>query len=189
MEEEGYKPFEKARFIIHGNMNNINVEKIMETREKLENGEIPGDRVFEVEGKWNYGETQFSAELKFENGSITLFTDQPIPSGGNGNAPNPVQYCVFAMVACYCTTFMTIATLKGIEIKSLKAKGYSKVNMRAVFEVEDAPVVEEVGVQLEIESDVPFEVLEEIREMANKKCPAAYTVSNPVPFKSEVKKL
>ncbi len=188
MEEKGFKPYKTTRFIIP-KMNNINVERILESRKKLESGEMPEHRIFEVEGSWNFGETQFSAELKFENGSITLFTDQPTPSGGNGNAPNPVQYCVFSMVACYCTTFMTLAALKGVEIKSLRARGYSKVNMKAVFEIADAPVVEEVGVFLEVESDAPFEVLNEIRELADKKCPAAYTVSNPVPFKSEIKKL
>jgi len=168
-------------------MNNINLEAINETYEKLKNGEIPSERLFEVEGQWEYGEVQFSGELVFENGSITLKTDQPTPSGGKGNAPNPVQYCVFAMIACYCTTFMTIAAKMGIEIKSLKAKGYTKVNMKAVFDLVDSPVVEEVGITLEVESSAPLETLNEIKNLADKKCPAAYTVSNPVPFKSNIK--
>ncbi len=167
-------------------MNNINLDAINATAEKLKNGEVPSEKFFEVEGRWEYGEVQFSSELRFENGSITLNTDQPIPSGGKGNAPNPVQYCVFAMIACYCTTFMTIAAKMGVEIKSLKARGYSKVNMKAVFDLVDSPVVEEVGITLEIESSAPLETLNEIKSLADKKCPAAYTVSNPVPFKSNI---
>ena len=105
-------------------MNNVNLEKILETREKIVKGELPAYRLFEAEGEWRFGETQFGANLTFENGSITLFTDQPTPSGGKGNAPNPVQYCVFSMIACYATTFVTIATMKGVKIDSLKVKGY-----------------------------------------------------------------
>jgi uncharacterized OsmC-like protein len=136
-----------------------------------------------------FGETQFRANLTFENGSITLFTDQPTPSGGKGNAPNPVQYCVFSMIACYATTFVTIATMKGVKIDSLKVRGYSKVNMKSVLEIEEGPVVEEVGITLEFISPAPMEVLEEIKKLADQKCPAAYTVSHAVPFRSEIKAL
>jgi uncharacterized OsmC-like protein len=76
------------------------------------------------------------------------------------------------MIACYATTFVTIATMKGVKIDSLKVRGYSKVNMKSVFEIEEGPVVEEVGITLE-----------------EKKCPAAYTVSHAVPFRSEIKAL
>jgi uncharacterized OsmC-like protein len=170
-------------------MNNVNLEKILETREKIVKGEIPAYRLFEAEGEWMFGETQFRANLTFENGSITLFTDQPTPSGGKGNAPNPVQYCVFSMIACYATTFVTIATMRGVKIDSLKVRGYSKVNMKSVFEIEEGPVVEEVGITLEVVSPAPMEVLEEIKKLADQKCPAAYTVSHAVPFRSEIKAL
>ena len=167
-------------------MNNVNLENLLKTRESVANGELPPYRMFEVEGEWMFGETQFKSTLSFENGSITLFTDQPTPSGGKGNAPNPVQYCVFSMIACYATTFVTIAAMKGVEIKSLKVKGYSKVNMKAVLEIEEGPVVEEVGITLEVTSSASREVLEEIKNLADKKCPAAYTVSHAVPFKSYI---
>ncbi len=167
-------------------MNNINLESVLKTREKVASGELPPYRIFEVEGDWIFGEAQFKSTLSFENGSITLFTDQPTPSGGKGNAPNPVQYCVFSMIACYATTFMTIASMKGIEIRSLKVKGYSKVNMKAVLEIEEGPVVEEVGLTLEIVSPAPKEIIEEIKNLVDKKCPAAYTVSHAVPFISQI---
>ncbi|MFZ8832648.1 MAG: OsmC family protein, partial [Candidatus Caldipriscus sp.] len=81
----------------------------------------------------------------------------------------------------------TIATMKGVKIDSLKVKGYSKVNMKSVLEIEEGPVVEEVGITLEVISPAPMEVLEEIKKLADQKCPAAYTVSHAVPFRSKIK--
>lgn len=140
-----------------------------------------------VEGEWLFTEEgQFKGTIEFPKGNITLITDQPPPSGGRGNAPNPVQYCVFAMISCYATTFMTIAAKKGIEIKKLKAKGASDANMKSIFEIEEGPIVEKVWIELEIESSADKEVLEEIRKLADKKCPAAFTVQNKVPFESKI---
>jgi len=167
--------------------NNVNLEALKGTAEAIKNGKSPEKKVFSVSGEWVYDSYQFKANLGFEGGTIEVRTDQPTAAGGRGNAPNPVQYCVFAMVACYSTTFMTIAAQRGVDIRSLKARGYSRVNMRAVFNLEDAPVVEEVGIELEVESDAPAEVLDEIRREADRKCPAAYTVANSVPFRSNVK--
>ena len=90
------------------------------------------------------------------------------------------------MISCYATTFVTIATQKGVEIKKLKIRGASEANMKAIFEVEEGPIIERVWVELEIESDAPREVLEEIRQLANEKCPAAFTVSHAIPFESKI---
>ncbi len=168
-------------------MNNINLLSINKTREEILRGEFPDKKSFEVQGEWIFNEEgQFKAEIEFPKGKINLITDQPPPSGGRGNAPNPVQYCVFAMISCYATTFMTIAASKGVEIKKLKAKGASAINMKSVFEIEEGPVVEKVGIELEVESDADTKVLEEIKKETDKKCPAAYTVQNKVPFESSV---
>ena len=168
--------------------NNMNLDAIRETQEKIKKGEFPEKKPFLVEGEWllEGEEGQFRGTLEFPAGSLTLVSDQPPPSGGQGRAPNPVQYCVFAMISCYATTFVTIATQKGVEIKKLKIRGASEANMKAIFDVEEGPIIERVWVELEIESDAPREVLEEIRQLANEKCPAAFTVSHAIPFESKI---
>jgi uncharacterized OsmC-like protein len=168
-------------------MNNVNIDKILETREKLLKGEIEEKRAFQVEGEWIFeGNVQFIGTIQFPNGLAELSTDQPIISGGHGNALNPVQYCVFAMISCYATTFMTIATQKGIKINKLKAKGMVLVNMKSVFEITNEPVVEKVSIELEVESSVSKEELLEVKKLADKKCPAAYVIQNVIPFESKI---
>ena len=168
-------------------MNNINLENMKRTKEAIIKGEFPERKPFIAEGEWIFTEEgQFKGTLEFPAGSITLITDQPPPSGGKGKAPNPVQYCVFAMISCYATTFMTIAAKKGVEIKKLRARGASDVNMKSVFEIEEGPIVEKVWIELEIESSADKSVLEEIRRLADQKCPAAFTVQNKIPFESKI---
>ncbi|MEO0143409.1 MAG: OsmC family protein [candidate division WOR-3 bacterium] len=169
-------------------MNNVNIESIKITREKILNNELPEKRSFIVEGEWIFDKKiQFMGKIEYPNGITELSTDQPPISGGYGNAPNPVQICAFGMISCYSTTFMTIASQMGIEIKKLKAIGYVDVNMKSVFDIEDSPVVEKITIELEIETNANKEIIEEIRKLANKKCPAAYVIQNQVPFETRIK--
>lgn len=167
--------------------NNMDLEAILRTREEIQKGEFPEKKAFLVEGQWLLdGEGQFQATLEYPQGSLRLISDQPPPSGGEGRAPNPVQYCVFAFIACYATTFVTLATQQGVTIRKLRARGASEVNMKAVFDLEEGPIVEKVWIELEVESDASEETLEELRRLADEKCPAAFTVRNAVPFESKV---
>ncbi len=169
--------------------NGIRLDALNTTREKILRGEVPSEKPFEVEGRWRTeGPGMFEATLNFPGGSLTLVSDQPPPSGGEGTAPNPVQYCVFAMLACYATTFMTLAAQQGVDIRSLRVRGASVANMKAIFEVEEGPIIDRVWIELEVTSDASQEVLEALRQEADRKCPAAYTVQHAVPFTSRLVK-
>ncbi len=170
--------------------NNINLEAIQKTRDALLKGEFPEKREFIAEGEWIFSEDgQFQGKLEYPSGALTVITDQPPPMGGHGKAPNPVQYCVFAMAACYATTFMTLATQQGITVRKLRVQAKVVANMRAILEVEEGPVNLGVELTVEVDSDAPQETLEALRAAADEKCPAAYTVRHPVPFVSRLIKI
>lgn len=169
-------------------LNNINTTALENTRKAVEAGEFPEVREFVEEGEWIFTEEgQFRGTIQFPNGTLTLISDQPPPTGGRGNAPNPIQYCAFAVGACYATTLMTIAATRGISIRSLKVRTIIQVNMKAVTELEEGPVTKGVRIEVELSSDAPAEHLQELKEEADRKCPAAYTIQNQVPFSSELK--
>ncbi len=171
-------------------LNNLDLQKLQETRQKLETGELPSDKVFSVTGEWLLeGPAQFRAVLEFPQGSMLLQTDQPPPSGGGGNFPNPVQYCVFAMAACYATTYATLAAEKGIALQKLRITAETVTNMRAVFGLEEGPIVRSVRLHLEVAAEAPPEELDSLRRLADEKCPAAFTVQNEIPFSSELRVL
>ena len=169
-------------------VNNMNVEALAKTREDVARGEFPEVKVFSEGGEWIFtDEGQFRGTIEFPGGTLTLVSDQPPPTGGRGKAPNPIQYCAFAVAACYATTLVTIASAEGIKINSLKVRANVEVNMKAVTEIEEGPVTKGVNLEVEISAEAPPEKLQQLKEAADQKCPAAYTIQNVVPFSSTLK--
>ncbi|MEO0143412.1 MAG: OsmC family protein [candidate division WOR-3 bacterium] len=169
-------------------INNVNVEAIKETREKILRNEWPAKRPYIVEGEWVFDkEVQFIGKIEYPQGEIEIPVDNVPAMGGHGNAPNPVQICTFGMISCYAYTFVSVAAEMGIKIKKLKIKGYVDVNLKSVLNIEDTAVVEGVNLEVEIQSDADKEIIEKIKEISNKKCPAAYIIQNPIPFRVKIK--
>jgi uncharacterized OsmC-like protein len=169
-------------------INNVNLAKIQETKEKLEKVIWPEHRIFEVSGEWVFDKVQFMGYVEYDNGSTFLISDQIYAFGGNGNAPHPLQYVLFGIISCYSMVFMAEAASKGIIIRSLKSRGYIKVNVKAAVLGEDKPLVEKVGVTLEVDTDASPDELEELKILAIKGCPSAYFVMNPIEFESTIVK-
>ncbi|MCC6011686.1 OsmC family protein [Candidatus Caldipriscus sp.] len=169
-------------------INNVNLAKIQETKEKLEKGILPEHRIFEVSGEWVFDKLQFMGHVEYDNGATFLISDQIYAFGGNGNAPHPFQYILFGIMACYSMVFMANAASKGIIIRSLKAKGYIKVNVKTVLLGEDKPLVEKVGITLEVDTDASSEELEELNILTIKGCPSIYLLMNPIEFEPTIVK-
>jgi uncharacterized OsmC-like protein len=116
--------------------------------------------------------------VEYDNGATFLISDQIYAFGGNGNAPHPLQYVLFGIMACFSMVFMAKAASKGIIIRSLKARGYIKANVKAALLGEDKPLVEKVGITLEVDTDAS----------TIKGCPSAYFVMNPIEFEPTIVK-
>ena len=116
--------------------------------------------------------------VEFDNGATFLISDQIYAFGGSGNAPHPLQYVLFGIMACYSMVFMVKAASKGIIIRSLKARGYIKVSVKAALLGEDKPLFEKVGITLEVDTDAS----------TIKGCPSAYFVMNPIEFEPTIVK-
>ncbi len=165
----------------------LNLLALQETREKLRQGELPARKSIEVSGVWLLEDARpLQATLTFPEGSLTLEAGPSPATGGTGTAPDPVQYCAFAMMACYAVTFVTLAHERGLKIRQIRARGATEVNLEAMLGLREGPVTERVRVELEVDSNAPTEILEELRDLANRRCPAAYTVGHAVPFEARI---
>lgn len=95
-------------------VNRVDVDKFRETVEKARKDHATGKKT--MEGEWRLGKTgpQFESKIKTEKGGeITLFLDETLILGGGGTAPNPVQYCIYGLIACYAATFAKWAAMEG----------------------------------------------------------------------------
>jgi len=145
-----------------------------------------------VVGEWlsEEGGPQFKAEVNFEGGKIIMESDQPKNLGGGGTRPGPLHYCFFGLVSCYTTTFATMASMMGIRLRKLTARLEGNLNFSRVFGLSKEPVMEEISIILEVESDAPQEKLEEAEKLAHERCPAVFALTEQVKLNTslEVKK-
>lgn len=170
-------------------INNVNLEKAAAFAEEAKKDKSKALKIKRVEGIWNLeeGKAQFASTLEHAQGSTIVEADGPTFLGGNGNKPDPVQYCLFGLAACYAQTFASIAAEKGIELKKLKVTAENKVNLSRALGLGNEPIVEEVKLSVEVLSEAEKDKLKEIENLAKERCPGVYCLTNPIKLDVEVK--
>ena len=163
-------------------INNVNVSMLEQVGKEAETDKSKVRRTQKIEGEWllEEGGPQFRAEVNFEGGKIILESDQPKTLGGGGTRPGPLHYCFFGLVSCYTATFAAMASQMGIELKKLTARLEGNLNFSRVFGLSQEPVMENINIALEVESDAPREKLEEVEKLAYERCPAVFALTEKV---------
>lgn len=173
-------------------MNRINIEVFKETVENVKKDPSTALKTLEFEGVWRLDADsgpQFETKLKTENaGEILVQSDETIMLGGGGTAPNPVQYCIGGLLACFSATFVKSASMEGILIKEFKIRGIINMDLSAALGLSKNPAFSNVRLELMIESDATLEKLLEINEIAKQRCPAYYCLSHAIVPEIDIKK-
>ena len=169
-------------------LNNINLDKAGTFVEEVKEDKSKAIKTKKVEGSWNFGEgkPQFLSTLEHANGSTIVEADGPPFMGGSGIKPDPVQYCLFGLAACFAQTFASIAAEKGIKLDKLKVSAENKVNLSMALGLSDEPIVEKVKLSVEVSSEVEKGRLKEIEELAKQRCPGVYCLTNPIKLDIEL---
>src|SRR3989344_8464116 len=167
-------------------LNNINLDKAGTFVEEAKADKSKAIKIKKVEGAWNFneGKPQFASTLEHANGITIVEADGPPFMGGSGIKPDPVQYCLFGLAACYAQTFASIAAEKGIKLKHLKVAAENKVNLSKALGLSNEPIVEKVIFEVKAVGE-KGENLNEIKKLAEQRCPGVYCLTNAI--KLEVK--
>jgi len=162
--------------------NNVELERLRQTREQFERDPASARRTQVLEGEWvlGNGAPQFRAILQYEHGQSVLEMDNPSFMGGGGTLPGPMHYCFSGLAACYASTFAIVAAELGLELRQLRVRVEADVNFLRTFGLADAPTMEEVRVQLLIDSPASDEQLQHAEELARQRCPVVYTLTHPI---------
>ncbi|HKZ49864.1 MAG TPA: OsmC family protein [Candidatus Nanoarchaeia archaeon] len=170
-------------------INNIDVEKAKAFVEEAKTDKSKAIKVKKVEGEWIFeeGKPQFRATLQHGNKATELESDSAEFMGGSALKPDPVQYCLFGLAACFAQTFVSIAAEKGIELQKLKVSAENKVNLAKALGLSDEPIVENVKFIVEATSQGNKDKLKEIAILARERCPGVYCLTNPIKLDVESK--
>src|SRR3989338_7777828 len=169
-------------------INNVDTEKAGAFVEEVKKDKSKALKVKRVGGNWNLenGKAQFTAILEHSKGSTIAEADGPPFMGGSGIKPDPVQYCLFGLAACFAQTFASIAAEKGIKLEKLKVSAENKVNLSMALGLGNEPIVEKAKLSVEVLSKADKNKLKEIEELAKQRCPGVYCLTNPIKLDIEL---
>jgi len=164
-------------------MHNVNTDALGQTIAKAEQDPNSLKQRVSFDGDWQTGEgePQFRALIPVPNGEPFAFeADFPPPMGGTGSAPNPLAYCFWGGLACYAMTYAQEAARQGVQLRSMRARIETEVDMTRALGVTDNAPVKHIDWTLDVDADAPREKLEELKRIADEHCPGVYCLRNPV---------
>ncbi len=168
-------------------MNNVDLERAGAFAEEVKEDRSKAVKAKRVTGTWNLqeGKPQFAATLEHAAGITAVEADGPPFLGGSGSKPDPVQYCLFGLAACFAQTFASVAAEKGVELTQLEVSAENKVNLSKALGLSDEPIVESVKLTVTA-SGSDDAVLGEIERLARERCPGAYCLTRPIKLETEL---
>jgi len=169
-------------------VNNIDVGAAASFVEEVKKDGSKAVKVKKVEGEWVFedGKPQFKAVLQHGEKSTTVEADGPPFLGGSALKPDPVQYCLFGLAACFAQTFASICAEQGIILKKLRVSAENCVNLTKALGIGDIPIVEKASISVEVESDSPGK-MQEIISLSKERCPGVYCLTHAIPLEVKLK--
>jgi uncharacterized OsmC-like protein len=172
-------------------LNNVDLERLQQTREHLQHDPSAVRRQQVLEGEWllNTDTAQFRAFITYEGGQTHFEMQNPTFMGGSGTLPGPFHYCLSGLAACYASTFAIVAAEQGIPLQQLRIRVEAQLNFSRFFQLGDAPVMEEVHIRLQVSSPASDEELHALEDQARQRCPVVWILTNPVSLRTSWERL
>ena len=164
-------------------INNVDIEKAAAFVEEVKKDNSKAIKEKKVSGEWilESSKPQFRAVLQHGDNSTVVEADGPPFLGGSALRPDPVQYCLFGLAACFAQTFAGIAAEKGVNLRKLSVSAENKVDLTTALGLGEKPIVERALLTLKVESDSPDKI-QEIAKLSEARCPGVYCLTHAVPL-------
>jgi uncharacterized OsmC-like protein len=168
--------------------NNINLQDMLAFVEQATADAGVLKKQKRVEGVWDFqeGHPQFKATLAYPSGERAIEADLAPFMGGAGLAPDPIQYCLYGLAACFAGTFMSLAAADGVVLRGLRVVAANQVDLTSAMGLGDKPIVEKVSLTLIADSDAGDVKLRELEGLARERCPGVYCLTRPIPLETRV---
>ena len=141
----------------------------------------------QVTGSWVFeeGKPQFVSKLAYGKGDITLNAELAPFAGGWGTSPDPVQYCLYGMAACFAATFAAAATSEGVQLKQLTVTAQNRMDLRRQMGLAGENIIEKVKFIVAAQGASRDE-LEKLVTLSKERCPGVECVTRTIPLEVEL---
>ena len=169
-------------------MNNVNIKEMEKFVELISNDSSQAKKNKKVSGSWNFeeGKPQFVSNVEFNKGKINLNCELPPFAGGYGTSPDPIQYCLYGLAACFAVTFDASATKEGINLSKLDVTAENWMDLRKQMGVSKDNIIQKVKFTVHAEG-ASKDVLMKILKMTEERCPGTECVTRIIPLEIELK--
>ena len=109
----------------------------------------------------------------------TIVFDEPVPHGGTGEGPSPLQGILCALCACESVTFNRTATEMGFEYEKLSFSAEYKIDIRGRLGMRGVTQhFKIVRLEIHVKTNETAERLEEIVTETELRCPVYNLIQN-----------
>jgi uncharacterized OsmC-like protein len=151
-------------------MNHMNLEGMKTFVEEVKGDYSKAKKTKRVECSWNFGEgkPQIESKVQHPKGETILRSDFAPFMGGEGLAPDPIQYCLFGLAACFAGTFTATATMMGIKVDDLRVSAENFTDLSKTLGLANNPIVEKAKIFIAVKSNAKEEQLRELEAGSRK---------------------
>ena len=121
-------------------------------------------------------------------GQNRVEVDEPPLLGGDGNAPNPVEYYLASLLSCQVVTWRIWAEKLGIKVDEITAHAEGDLDVQGFFGLDDAvrPGFNEVRLVITVSGPETPERYREVQEAVDAHCPVLDLTRNATPVTTTV---
>lgn len=153
------------------------------------------------------GQTRWGVTTRWQGGTVTetrvseyqiggdrvekdfsIRIDEPLELGGTNTAPNPQEVLLAATNACMTVGYAAVATLMGIELKSLEIEIGGDIDLRGFLALDEGvkPGYDALHYTVRIESNASAEQLRELHEAVVATSPNRFNMANAITVTSDL---
>jgi uncharacterized OsmC-like protein len=125
-------------------------------------------------------------------GQYRVEVDEPPPLGGDGNAPNPVEYYLASLLSCQVVTWGIWAEKLGIKVDGITAHAEGDLDVQGFFGLDSGsgqavrPGFNEVRLVITVSGPETPERYREVQEAVDAHCPVLDLTRNATPVTTSV---
>lgn len=126
---------------------------------------------------------QNGSEVESRTARYTMESDEPAALLGTDKATSPAEYVLQALAGCYAVTFAKNATVRNIELTSLRFDLETDIDLQGFLGLADdvRPGAQEIRIAVSASSsNATIEQLEELTRSVEGQSPIRDTLANPV---------
>jgi len=169
-------------------MNNVNVQEMERFVSTIREDPAEAKKEKRVAGSWVFeqGKPQFVSTLEYAKGNVVLNAELPPFAGGWGTSPDPVQYCLYGLAACFAAIFAATASSEGVRLTRLEVTAENWMDLRKQMGLAGENIIDKCKFTVHAEG-AARDKLDRVVALAQERCPGVECLTRSIPLEVELR--